>query len=142
MCIVAGTLSRNSGTAQQAVCADFAVTWLPLSRYSGRKSASASSGVRTPFSFVANRADIEELWRRIAYSILITNVDDHLQNLGFLHVERGLWRLAPAFDINPFPDRVRELKTWVSPEAGPEATIEALMSVVAYCPIERRRRRP
>ena len=77
-------------------------------------------------------ADIEELWRRIAFSILITNVDDHLLNHGFLHVERGLWRLAPAFDINPFPERVRELKTWISEEAGPEATIEALMSVVPY----------
>ena len=77
-------------------------------------------------------ADIEELWRRIAFSILITNVDDHLMNHGFLHVERGLWRLAPAFDINPFPERVRELKTWVSEEAGPEATIDALMLVVPY----------
>ena len=77
-------------------------------------------------------ADIEELWRRIAFSILITNVDDHLMNHGFLHVERGLWTLAPAFDLNPFPERVRELKTWVSEEAGPEATIEALMSVIGY----------
>ena len=46
--------------------------------------------------------------------------------------DRGQWRLAPAFDVNPFPDRVRELKTWVSEEAGPEATIEALMSVIPY----------
>ncbi|MEI6674995.1 MAG: type II toxin-antitoxin system HipA family toxin, partial [Verrucomicrobiota bacterium] len=36
------------------------------------------------------------------------------------------------FDINPFPERVRELKTWVSEETGPEATIEALLSVIAY----------
>lgn len=77
-------------------------------------------------------ADIEELWRRIAFSILITNVDDHLLNHGFLHVERGLWRLAPAFDINPFPERLRELKTWVSEDAGPEASVDALMSVVPY----------
>ena len=77
-------------------------------------------------------ADIEELWRRIAFSILITNVDDHLHNHGFLHVDRGQWRLSPAFDINPFPERVRELKTWVSEETGPEATIDALMSVIAY----------
>jgi serine/threonine-protein kinase HipA len=40
--------------------------------------------------------DVEELWRRIAFSILITNVDDHLMNHGFLHVEHGLWRLAPT----------------------------------------------
>ena len=72
------------------------------------------------------------LWRRIAFSILITNVDDHLRNHGFLHVDRGQWRLAPAFDVNPFPDRVRELKTWVSEDAGPEATIEALLSALPY----------
>jgi len=80
----------------------------------------------------APQADTEELWRRIAFSILITNVDDHLRNHGFLHADRGQWRLAPAFDVNPFPDRVRELKTWVSEDAGPEATIEALMSVLPY----------
>ena len=79
-----------------------------------------------------SRADIEELWRRIAFSILITNVDDHLHNHGFLHVNHGQWSLAPAFDINPFPERMRELKTWISEETGPEATIEALLSVIAY----------
>lgn len=84
-------------------------------------------------------ADIEELWRRLAFTILITNVDDHLLNHGFLHVDRGQWRLAPAFDLNPFPERLRELKTWVSEETGPEATIEALMSVTAYCRISKAR---
>jgi serine/threonine-protein kinase HipA len=49
-----------------------------------------------------------------------------------LHVARGHWRLAPAFDINPFPERLRELKTWISQDTGPEATIEALMSVLPY----------
>jgi serine/threonine-protein kinase HipA len=78
------------------------------------------------------QADTEELWRRIAFSILISNFDDHLRNHGFLHVDRGQWRLAPAFDVNPFPERARELKTWVSEDAGPEATIEVLMSVLPY----------
>jgi len=74
------------------------------------------------------QADIEELWRRIAFSILINNVDDHLHNHGFLHVAKDLWRLSPAFDINPFPERQRELKTWISEEAGPAASIDALMA--------------
>jgi serine/threonine-protein kinase HipA len=78
------------------------------------------------------RTDIEELWRRMAFSILITNVDDHLHNHGFLHAQHGQWSLAPAFDLNPFPERVRELKTWISEETGPEATIDALLSVIAY----------
>jgi serine/threonine-protein kinase HipA len=84
------------------------------------------------------QADIEELWRRIAFSILINNVDDHLHNHGFLHVANGQWRLSPAFDINPFPDRQRELKTWISEEAGPAASIEALMGVAAYFGLERK----
>lgn len=86
-------------------------------------------------------ADTEELWRRMAYSVLITNVDDHLVNHGFLHVDRGQWRLAPAFDLNPFPDRARELKTWISEEAGPRATVEALLSVAPYFRLKSRRAR-
>ncbi len=78
------------------------------------------------------QADIEELWRRIAFSICINNVDDHLHNHGFLHVGHGQWRLAPAFDVNPFPDRIRELKTWISYDTGPEASLDALRSVAAY----------
>ena len=76
--------------------------------------------------------DIEELYRRIAFSILINNVDDHLRNHGVLHISHGLWRLAPAFDINPFPDRYRELKTWISPKVGPEASLDALRSEAPY----------
>jgi serine/threonine-protein kinase HipA len=83
------------------------------------------------------QSDIEELWRRIAYFVLITNVDDHLHNHGFLHASRGQWRLAPAFDLNPFPDRMRELKTWISEDTGPEATIEALLSVLPYFQLSR-----
>jgi serine/threonine-protein kinase HipA len=76
--------------------------------------------------------DAAELWRRVAFSILITNVDDHLHNHGFLHSRDGLWRLSPAFDINPFPDRARELKTWISEDSGPDASLEALWSVIDY----------
>lgn len=83
------------------------------------------------------QTDIEELWRRIAFSILITNVDDHLHNHGFLHTQLGQWKLAPAFDVNPFPERVRELKTWISEDTGPAASVEALMSVAPYFRIDR-----
>ena len=76
--------------------------------------------------------DLEELWRRIGFSILTTNVDDHLRNHGFLHIGQGRWQLSPAFDLNPFPDRGRELKTWISEESGPTATIDALLNVIPY----------
>jgi serine/threonine-protein kinase HipA len=45
--------------------------------------------------------DVRQLWRRLVFNLLITNVDDHLQNHGFLHVAHGQWRLAPAFRHQP-----------------------------------------
>ncbi|MDC7218141.1 MAG: HipA domain-containing protein [Spirochaetales bacterium] len=47
-------------------------------------------------------ADLEELWRRIVFSICVKNTDDHLRNHGFLLGEDG-WRLSPAYDINAVP---------------------------------------
>jgi len=44
--------------------------------------------------------DIRELWRRIDFSIAVSNTDDHLRNHGFLLQKNG-WRLSPAYDINP-----------------------------------------
>lgn len=47
-------------------------------------------------------SDLEELWRRIVFSIAVHNTDDHLRNHGFLLTENG-WLLAPAYDLNPDP---------------------------------------
>ncbi len=66
------------------------------------------------------------------FNLLITNVDDHLQNHGFLHVEHGLWRLAPAFDLNPFPDKDRESKTWLSEQDGPITDAQMLLARAPY----------
>jgi serine/threonine-protein kinase HipA len=78
------------------------------------------------------KRDLEELWRRIVFNVLITNVDDHLNNHGFLHVGHGQWRLAPAFDLNPFPDKGRDLKTWLTEETGPTGKIEDAMRAAGY----------
>lgn len=77
-------------------------------------------------------ADARELYRRIVFNHLINNVDDHLQNVGFLQTSRSKWRLAPAFDINPFPDKSPESKTWLSPETGPITSIDQLIAYAAY----------
>ena len=45
-------------------------------------------------------ADLEQLWRRIVFSICVSNTDDHLRNHGFILSDRG-WLLSPAYDINP-----------------------------------------
>ncbi len=46
------------------------------------------------------QADLAQLYRRIAFSMAVSNVDDHLRNHGFLWTKDG-WILSPAYDINP-----------------------------------------
>ncbi|MGV8858456.1 type II toxin-antitoxin system HipA family toxin [Rhodoglobus sp.] len=48
----------------------------------------------------APRDDQAELFRRIALSLLIGNVDDHFRNHGFLRDYAG-WKLSPVFDLEP-----------------------------------------
>ncbi len=71
--------------------------------------------------------DAKQLWRRLLFNHLIANVDDHLQNIGFLHVGNNQWKLAPAFDLNPFPDKERESKTWLSEDTGPITSVRQLV---------------
>jgi serine/threonine-protein kinase HipA len=51
----------------------------------------------------AASVDLRELWRRIVFSRLISNTDDHLRNHGFLRTSTAGWSLSPAFDLNPNP---------------------------------------
>ncbi|NBY64777.1 MAG: type II toxin-antitoxin system HipA family toxin [Betaproteobacteria bacterium] len=75
--------------------------------------------------------DARQLWRRLVFNHLITNVDDHLQNIGFLYSGNNQWRLAPAFDLNPFPDKDRESKTWLSEDSGPISSTQQMLNQAA-----------
>jgi serine/threonine-protein kinase HipA len=75
-------------------------------------------------------ADGAELWRRIVFSILISNTDDHLRNHGFLYEGRQGWRLSPVYDVNPVPIEVKErvLTTAIDEENG-TASLDLALSV-------------
>lgn len=68
--------------------------------------------------------DLRELWRRLVFSLLASNYDDHLRNHGFLMREPGRWSLSPAYDLNPVPemDRARTTKTAITEDQA-EPTI-------------------
>jgi serine/threonine-protein kinase HipA len=55
----------------------------------------------------APKADIEALWQRIVFNILISNTDDHLRNHGFLCQGSDGWLLSPAYDLNPVPTDIK-----------------------------------
>ncbi|MGI9487632.1 MAG: type II toxin-antitoxin system HipA family toxin [Geminicoccaceae bacterium] len=77
--------------------------------------------------------DLHELFRRIVFSVMVGNLDDHLRNHGFLYDQDNNWRLSPAYDLNPVPlaEKTRELTTWIS-EEGPEADLELARRAASF----------
>lgn len=76
--------------------------------------------------------DIVDLWRRIVFSILISNTDDHLRNHAFLYQGQAGWRLSPVYDVNPTPIEVspRVLSTAINLE-DTTASLDLALSVIA-----------
>lgn len=78
------------------------------------------------------REDLRQLWRRIAFTILISNTDDHLRNHGFLRASTAGWSLSPAFDLNPDPrPGPKHLCTAIDYEST-EAQLDPLMDVAEH----------
>lgn len=76
--------------------------------------------------------DCEQLWRRVVFSILISNTDDHLRNHGFLY-EPGGWRLAPAYDLNPVPVDIKpRVLTTTIDEADGTASLDLAYQVAEH----------
>jgi serine/threonine-protein kinase HipA len=81
----------------------------------------------------APKQDMHALWRRIVFSILISNTDDHLRNHGFLWVGTAGWRLSPAYDLNPVPSDIkpRILTTAIDLDDG-TASLKLAYDVAPY----------
>jgi serine/threonine-protein kinase HipA len=77
--------------------------------------------------------DHAQLWRRIVFSILISNTDDHLRNHGFLYEPGEGWRLSPVYDVNPtsIQAKPRVLSTAIT-EADATASLELAFEVAEY----------
>lgn len=77
-------------------------------------------------------SDLRELWRRLVFSLLASNYDDHLRNHGFLMHTAGRWSLSPAYDLNPVPeiDRALTPKTWID-EGSSETTVQRALDVAS-----------
>jgi serine/threonine-protein kinase HipA len=79
------------------------------------------------------RADAAELYRRMAFNVLASNVDDHLRNHGFLWQGQGGWTLSPAYDVNPTPQdlKPRILTTSLAPD-DTTCSVAMLLEVSEY----------
>ncbi|OFY96181.1 MAG: toxin HipA [Bacteroidetes bacterium RIFCSPLOWO2_12_FULL_31_6] len=80
--------------------------------------------------------DLEQLWRRIVFSICVSNTDDHLRNHGFILTDNG-WILSPAYDINPV-ETGTGLKLNIS-ENDNALALELAMEVYPYFRLDKKK---
>ncbi|MGA2128771.1 MAG: type II toxin-antitoxin system HipA family toxin [Xanthobacteraceae bacterium] len=77
--------------------------------------------------------DCAQLWRRIVFSILISNTDDHLRNHGFLYAPAAGWRLSPAYDLNPIPVDIKpRILTTAIDETDGTASLDLAFEVARH----------
>lgn len=76
------------------------------------------------------KADLDELWRRIAFSIALNNVDDHMRNHGALRGPGG-WTLSPVFDVNPDARPAAPSASSIAGEVSFDGRLSALMATAA-----------
>ncbi|MBT3224247.1 MAG: HipA domain-containing protein [Proteobacteria bacterium] len=81
-------------------------------------------------------ADLEQLWRRIAFFVCVSNTDDHLRNHGFMLARTG-WALAPAYDMNPDPNG-EGLKLNIS-ESDNAQDLELVLEMAPYYHVKKAR---
>lgn len=75
------------------------------------------------------KEDLIELFKRVVFSVAVSNTDDHLRNHGFILTKSG-WVLSPAYDINPNPDGTG-LKLNISEEDN-SLDFDVTLSVAKY----------
>src|SRR5258707_15577132 len=77
--------------------------------------------------------DAHAHYRRVAFNVLVSNVDDHLRNHGFLWLGKAGWSLAPAYDLNPVPTdlKARVLTTSIDLDEG-TCSIDLLETASEY----------
>lgn len=75
-----------------------------LGKSDGASAADGSSYLEIASFLKANggtpKKDLIELWKRIVFSMAVSNTDDHFRNHGFLLTNNG-WELSPLYDVNP-----------------------------------------
>ncbi|MBE5913580.1 MAG: type II toxin-antitoxin system HipA family toxin [Pseudobutyrivibrio ruminis] len=75
-----------------------------LGKTDGANASDGSSYLEIVSFLKANgskpKEDLEELWKRIVFSMAVSNTDDHFRNHGFI-LEKSGWKLSPLYDVNP-----------------------------------------
>lgn len=81
------------------------------------------------------KKDLIELWKRIVFSMAVSNTDDHFRNHGFVLAEDG-WILSPLYDVNP--DIYGEYLSLNVDDNDSKIDFELALSAAAFYGIEKK----
>lgn len=78
--------------------------------------------------------DLQELWKRLIFTVLVTNTDNHLRNHAFIRFPNvSGWSLSPAYDINPTPRAIKpRILTLPVASNEPTASIDVALAAHAH----------
>lgn len=114
-------------TSRRAFCS--AMTQLDVTESEGRSYLDIVLAIESSGTSTQIGRDLEQLFRRVLFNILIGNRDDHLRNHGFMRAGDG-WQLSPAFDVNPNPDK--DYHVLAINEADPSPDSGLLLATATY----------
>lgn len=112
-----------------------AMTQLDVNQSEGSSYLDLVQAIETGGTSTQIARDLEQLFRRVLFNILIGNRDDHLRNHGFLRTGDG-WRLSPAFDVNPNPEKDQHVLAIDDRDPSPDSGL--LMATSDYYRIPRK----
>lgn len=114
----------------------FASAMRMLGKTDGASAADGSSYLELVSFIKANGAapkrDLTELWKRIVFTMAVSNTDDHMRNHGFILKADG-WHLSPLYDVNPVPEG-DELSLCVN-EDDATISLDLALEITPYCEI-------
>ena len=117
----------------------FASAMTMLGKQDGASAADGTSYLDIVSFIKSNGAmpkkDLIELWKRIVFSMAVSNTDDHLRNHGFILTKNG-WRISPMYDVNPIPEGY-ELSLCIN-EEDPSISIELAIETASYFDISQK----
>lgn len=113
-------VQRFDRTAGSRRCYSSAMTRLALTESEGASYLDIVEAIENSGASMQIEPQLEQLFRRVLFNILIGNRDDHLRNHGFLRLGNG-WALSPAFDVNPNPDKREHVLTIDGADTSPDS---------------------
>ena len=81
-------------------------------------------------SLQTTSCDLQEIYKRLIFNVIIGNKDDHLRNHGFLYRENG-WQLSPVYDVEIDPDKASHALA-LDDEGSLSCSLEDILRVSEY----------